>query len=171
MIKLWSVETKLTEFVNKISSPWTDIINSKEATEIDKKYTKERYNLFGEVAESAMARRTPWLSKVADLLTSVGIKKWDPEVVRWQKEFESITAWTMVVPDSFLEKATNPLLKIPWFTKLIKNYPLWWKVKRKLLDDKGEVKEKPDPDDIVNFLRIVNQDIITGKVVYKKTVW
>lgn len=114
--------------------------------------------------KSAVARWMPRRWKMADLFTSIGIKKWDPEAVKWQKEFESITAWTMFVPDFLLKGVTNMIIKIPGFQTLLENYPLGGKVKQKLLAE----KENPDPDNVINFLRLVNQDIITGKVGLQK---
>lgn len=158
------LQTKLTEFVNKIVSPEFKLAETKETQEMDEKYAKERHSLFGEVAESAVARRLPTRWKVADLFTSVGLRKWDPEAVKRQKEFESITAWTMFVPDFLLKNVTNMIIKIPWFQKLVENYPLWGKVKTQLLAEGAN----PDPDQVINFLRVVNQDIVTGKVGLEK---
>lgn len=158
------LQSKLTEFVNTITSPEVKLTQNQETMVLDEKYAKERNSLFGEVAESAIARWAPRRGKVADLFTSVGIKEGDPEAVRRQKEFESITAWTMFVPDFLLKKVTQPILKIPGFKTLVEKYPLWGKVKTKLL----AWWENPDPDQVVNFLRIVNQDIVTGKVALQK---
>lgn len=160
------LQNKLTEFVNKIVSPEFKLAETKETKEMDEKYTKERHSLFGEVAESAVARRLPTRWKVADLFASVGLRKWDPEAVRRQKEFESITAWTMFVPDFLLKGVTNMIIKIPGFQTLVENYPLWGKVKKQLLAEGAN----PDPDQVINFLRVVNQDIITGKVGLKKII-
>ncbi len=167
---LEKLQSKLTEFVEKISSPDNKLIDTKEAREIDEKYAAQRHSLLWEVTESAVARWLPTWWKVADLFTSLGIKNWDPEAVIRQKEFESLTAWTMFVPDFLLKTVTKPISKIPWFEILLKNYPIWAKTKRKLLDKSWNLIENPNPDDVINFLRLVNQDIITWNVAIKKAI-
>jgi len=170
MLWLDKLSTTLTDFVNWIAWEWKEILDPKEAKEIDEKYAKERQDLLWEVAESAVARWLPWRWKVADLFTSLWIKEWDPEVVRRQKEFESITARTMFVPDFLLKNVTNPITQIPWFQILLKNYPIGGKTKDRLLDESWNLVSTPDPDDVINFLRLVNQDLITGKIVVWKVL-
>jgi len=156
--------TKLT------SGELLDAKTSKEGKELDETYANERHSLLWEVTESAMARWTPGFSKFMDLWTSLGFGKWDSEAVRWQKEFESLTAWTMFVPDRLLKYATNPVLKIPWFKTVVDSYPVWGKAKNKLLEAMNSWKDV-DPDYVINFLRLVHQDMITGVVTYKKVAW
>jgi hypothetical protein len=167
----WTIDkakNMMEELAAKLTSgELLDSKNNKEAKELDEKFADERHSLLWEVTESAMARWTPWLSKFMDLGTSLGVGKWDSEAVRWQKEFESITAWTMFIPDRLLKYATNPVLKIPWFKTVVENYPVWGKAKDKLLEDLNSWKDA-DPDNIINFLRLVHQDMITWVVTYKK---
>lgn len=162
------VKNMVEELATKLTN-WQllDAKNTKESQELDEKFANERHSLLWEVTESAMARWTPGLSKFMDLWTSLGIGKWDPEAVRWQKEFESITAWTMFVPDRLLKYATDPVLKLPWFKKVVESYPVWGKAKNKLLDEMNAWKDI-DPDNVINFLRLVHQDMITWVVTYKK---
>lgn len=166
MGKLESLQTKLTDFVSSITNS-KDLVLSKEMNSVSTMYQKERSSLLGEVAESAVARRLPWRWKASDLLTSTWLKQWDPEAVAWQKEFESLTAWTMFVPDFLLKKVTWPIMKLPWFEKLVKFYPLGGKPKKRLIDaSTWSVKKNVNPDDVIDFLRMVNQDIVTGKVTF-----
>jgi hypothetical protein len=71
-----------------------------------------------------MARWTPGLSKFMDLLSGIGVTSKDIEVLPWQHEFEKYTAMTMFVPDFLLKYATDPVLALPGFKKLIEMYPL-----------------------------------------------
>jgi hypothetical protein len=155
MFKLEKLQGTLTNFVEKI--------NEGELEAIDKKYASKRHSLLGEVLESAMVRRAPGLSKCMDLLSTIGIKSKDPEILPWQDEFEKWTSLTMFIPDFLLHFATDPVLKLPGFKKLIKIYPLGGDAKKKILE--AQQAGKPvDPDDVINFLRIVNQDITLGKL-------
>jgi hypothetical protein len=98
-----------------------------------------------------------------DVLSTVGITSKDPAILPRQHEFEKYTAMTMFIPDRFLKYATDPVLKLPGFKKLVEIYPLGGKSKKNIL---GAMKSnKPvDPDDVINFLRMVNQDITLGKL-------
>jgi len=166
MSKLDAAKTTLTDFVSSITNG-KEAHLSKEIDKVGLKYQKERSSLLGEVTESAVARWLPWRWKAADLLTSTWMKSWDPEAVAWQKEFESLTAWTMFVPDFLLKHVTGPIMKLPWFSSLVEHYPLWGKPKKRLLDaSTGKLKEQVNPDDIIDFLRMVNQDIVMGKVTF-----
>lgn len=168
--KVTEVKNMVEEFATKLTNgELLDAKTNKEAEKLDEQYADERHNLLGEVTESAMARWTPGLSKFMDLWTSLGIREWDTEAVRWQKEFESLTAWTMFIPDRLLKYATNPVLKLPWFKKVVEwyKYWLWWKVRNKLLEEMNSWKDV-DPDKVINFLRLVHQDMITWVVAYKK---
>lgn len=167
----WTIDkakSMMEELAGKLTNgELLDNKNNKEAKELDEKYADERHSLLWEVTESSMARWTPGISKFLDLGTSLGFRKWDSEAVRWQKEFESLTAWTMFIPDRLLKFATNPVLKIPWFKAVVEKYPIWGKVKNKLLDEMNSWKDV-DPDNVINFLRLVHQDMITWVVGYKQ---
>lgn len=138
--------------------------SNEELKALDARHEKERSSFLWEVVESWMARWTPGLSKFIDVLSSTWIKSKDPEAVAWQNEFEWITAWTMFVPDRFLRKVTDPIVKLPLFATLVKRYPLGNSLEKKLLDSSGNIKSNYDPDDVISFLRMVHQDMISGKV-------
>lgn len=135
-----------------------------ELKELDEKHQKERWDFLGEFTESTLARWFPGISKFMDLLSSTGVTNKDPEVVARQNEFEGFTARSMFIPDFLLKYVSNPILKMPGFELLVKNYPLWWEAKDKLLDENNNLITNPDPDDVINFLRLVNQDIVSGKI-------
>ena len=139
-----------------------------EVKALDERQEKERSSFLWEVVESWLARWTPWLSKFLDVLSSTWLKNKDPEVVSWQNELEAITAWTMFVPDRFLRKVTDPIVKLPLFTKLVKYYPMGNSIEKKLLDKDGNIKSNYDPDDVISFIRMVHQDFISGKVWINK---
>lgn len=134
-----------------------------EVKELDEHHEKERSSFLWEIVESAMARRTPWLSKFMDVLSSIWVTNKDPEVVSWQNELEGFTAWSIFIPDRFLRIVTDPIVKLPWFAKLVKYYPLGNSIEKDLLDSEGNIKENYDPDDVISFIRLMHQDFISGK--------
>ena len=134
-----------------------------EVKELDERHEKERSSFLWEIVESAMARRTPWLSKFMDVLSSIWVTNTDPEVVSWQNELEWFTAWSIFIPDRFLRIVTDPIVKIPWFASFVKLYPLGDSLEEDILDSDGNVRSDYDPDDVISFIRLVHQDFISGK--------
>jgi hypothetical protein len=134
-----------------------------EVSSLDERHERERSDFLWEIVESSLARWAPWLSKFLDVLSSVWITDTDPEVVSWQNELEGFTAWSIFIPDRFLRIITDPIVKIPWFNLLVKIHPLWDSIENKILDSNGNVKKDYDPDDVINFIRLVHQDFISGK--------
>jgi len=167
MFGVEKLKDSLTNFVNYAWWEGKEIIDPKKAEQIDKKYAAERQGLLSEVAESAVDRIVPFWSKLIDVGKSVVGKKHTEERVG-QNEFESITAWSMFVPNFLLKHVTNVIAKNKVFESLVKNYPLAFKNKTRLLDENGQLKTEPDPDYVINFLRMVHQDIISGKVAINK---
>ena len=137
---------------------------SPELKRLDERHEKERSGFLWEIVESAMARWTPWLSKFMDVISSIWLINKDPEVVSWQNELEWFTAWSIFIPDVFLRVVTDPIVNLPWFARFVKIYPLWDSLEDKLLDSDGNIKSNYDPDDVINFIRLVHQDFISGKV-------
>ena len=130
---------------------------------LDERHEKERSSFLWEIVESTMARRTPWLSKFMDVLSSIWITNNDPEVVSRQNELEGFTAWSIFIPDRFLRIVTDPIVNLPWFATLVKMYPLGDSIESDLLDSDGNIKKDYDPDDVINFIRLIHQDFISGK--------
>lgn len=141
-----------------------------EVKEMDNRHEKERSGFLWELFESALARWTPWFSKFLDMMSSVWLKKKDPEAVRRQNEFEWFTAWSILIPDRFLRYVTDPIVKIPYFAEFVKKYPWANSFEKKLLDKNGNVKDKYDPDDVISFIRMIHQDFISGKVWVDKVI-
>jgi hypothetical protein len=135
---------------------------AKAATEIKENAEKSRESLFGEVWESVLARYFPNVSKLMDLASMVGITQKDPEAVPWQNEFENITALTLFIPDSFLHHITDWFANSETFLKILENWPIHGKA----MADK--IRQGKDPDDVINALRMMHQDMITGKVSFDK---
>ena len=134
-----------------------------EVKRLDERHEKERSSFLWEIVESAMARRTPWLSKFLDVLSSIWVTNKDPEVVSWQNELEWFTAWSIFIPDRLLRIVTDPIVNLPWFATLVKLYPLGDSLEEDLLDSKGNVKKNYDPDDVISFIRLIHQDFISSK--------
>jgi hypothetical protein len=160
------LKTMMTDMVTGLMNG-KELVTSPEVKEADEKFATQRHSLLWEMFESAIGRWMPTWSKWLDLTSSVGIRKWDPEAVAWGKEFETVTAWTMFVPDRFLKYATDPILQIDWFKTFVENYPLGWSTKTELLEAMGS-GEVVNPDLVVDFLRMVHQDMVTGVVGVKK---
>jgi len=156
MLWLEKLQGTLTNFVEKI--------DERALESIDKKYAVKRSALLGEVLEAAAARWSPGLSKFMDLLSTVGIRSKDPEILPRQHEFEKYTAMTMFIPDFLLKYATDPVLKLPGFQRLIEIYPLGGKPKKRILEAQ-KANKVVNPDDVISFLRIVNQDLSLGKLL------
>lgn len=131
---------------------------SKKLDQIKDSSEKERSSIFGEVFESILNRYFPNISKGMDALGAVGIIDQDPEAVPWQNEFESLTAFSMFVPDSMLRPITDLVKNNPLFTAILKNWPA--------IDEELENKvlNEDNPDDVINALRIIHQDIVSGKL-------
>jgi len=136
---------------------------AKDAEKVQEKAEKERAGIFGEVWESVLARQFPTLSKLMDLASATGVTKKDVQSIPLMNEFESITAFTLFIPDFLLKKVTDPMVKSTLFMSIVEHWPL--------LDEKW-VKElkKPnyDPDDVISVLRIMAQDLVSGKVTGEK---
>ena len=153
---------KSTDVSSWLFLEWRDA--NPELKSLDEIHERERSSFLWEIVESAMSRRTPWLSKFMDVLSSIWVTNQDPEVVSRQNELEWFTARSIFIPDRFLRIVTDPIVKIPWFAKFVKAYPLGNSLEKKLLNWDGSIKSNYDPDDIISFIRMVHQDIISGKV-------
>lgn len=152
----------ITEFLSWLFSEKGEV--RPEVKILDERHEKERSSFLWEIVESWLARRTPWLSKFLDVMSSIWITNKDPEVISRQNELEWFTAWSIFVPDRFLHIITDPIIKIPWFATLVKTYPLWNSIEKKLLDKDGKIKENYDPDDVISFIRMIHQDFVSGKI-------
>lgn len=137
----------------------------KKAEAVKEEAEVDRSGIFGEVVESLLARHFPLLSKLMDISSTLKITDRDSEVVPWQNEFETLTAFSMFVPDFLLKKITDPLVKSSAFMKAAENWPL---VGEKWI--KKLKQPKVNPDDVINVIRIMNQDVITGKVPVDKLI-
>ena len=125
---------------------------------VKEKYETKRTSLLGEVWSSFVKRKIPGVSKFWDMCRSFNIFKKDKEQFAWEHEFQAATAWTMVIPDFMLKVITDPLANSEVFLTLVKNWPLGGE------KFASKIQSKKDPDDVVNVLRMMQQDLATGKV-------
>lgn len=132
-----------------------------KAEKIRETAQEERMDIFGEVSESILNRYFPNISKLLDLQSNL-TGKTDIEVISWQNEFEALTALTLFIPDFLLKFITGPLVKSKFFMKIVENWPLCGEKMVK------KIKKNKDPDDVINMLRIMYQDMIAGKVSSQK---
>lgn len=154
-------DNMITSFLKKIG-----IV--KETEKIQETAEKERAGIFTEAFSSILVRYFPTLSKVTSLasagLDAAGIRKRAPEAHAWQNEIDNFTAMTLLVPDSLLKKATDIFVTSEYFMKLIE----WWPAMPQSMIDDLKNKDTYDPDSAINALRVIAQDISTGKVAADK---
>ncbi len=150
---------------DKRESLFGEVMTEKETAEksgdIEDKYKEKRHSLFGEVFESMLARYFPNVSKFMDISTSViPFTSKDDEIFAWQNEFETITAFTVLVPDFLLRKITDPIAESETFLKVLSHWPL------KGEDFANDIKSTKNPDTVINALRLMHQDLATSKVSF-----
>ncbi len=139
------------------------MVTPTEVSERTAETKKDRESLFGEVWESILARYFPNISKWLDIASAAGFKQGDEEVVPWQNEFEAVTAFTLFMPDFMLRYVTDPFAESEVFLSLVEKWPGLGK------SYTDKIRERNDPDDVINVLRIMHQDLIVGKVTYDKS--
>lgn len=137
--------------------------NTPEAQEKLKENTEQRHSFLGEFFESFIARKFPMISRLLDLGSATWLKEKDPELYAMQNEFETLTALSTFVPNSLLSKFTDPIMNQPWFTTVVKLYPLDGGIEKKILVDKN-------PQAVIDFVRMLHQDIV-AIVSGKKNLW
>jgi hypothetical protein len=140
------------------------------ANEIQNESQAERRGFFGEFLNSFLVRQFPNASKVLDIGSAVGgatgMIDRKEEIYPLQHEFETVTALTMFVPDSWLSTVTDPLAESEIFQKIVEFWPLASGVDLPLFGNEpleDRVKAK-DPDAVVEAIRVIHQDFMTGKV-------
>jgi hypothetical protein len=138
-----------------------------EAEKVQETAEAERAGIFTEAISSVLVRYFPKLSKITTLASAamdkVGIRKRNPESHEWQNEIDNFTALTLFIPDRILKNATDLFVKSEYFLKLIE---FWPGMPKNMIDEIK--KEKYDPDFVINILRVISQDISTGKVAADK---
>ncbi|MGL5830531.1 MAG: hypothetical protein ACRCZE_00085 [Candidatus Altimarinota bacterium] len=140
------------------------------ANEIQNEAQAERRGFFGEFLNSFLVRQFPNASKVLDIGTAVGgatgMIDRKEEIYPLQHEFETITALTIFVPDSWLSTVTDPLAESEIFQTIVEYWPMASGVDLPFIGNEpleDRVKAK-DPDAVVEAIRVIHQDLMTGKV-------
>jgi hypothetical protein len=140
------------------------------ANEIQNESQAERRGFFGEFLNSFLVRQFPNASKVLDIGTAIGgatgMIERKEEIYPLQHEFETVTALTMFVPDSWLSTVTDPLADSEIFQKIVEYWPMASGVDLPVIGNEpleDRVRAK-DPDAVVEAIRIIHQDFMTGKV-------
>ncbi len=119
-------------------------------------FQEERWSIFAEAFEAILAHQFPTISKWMDILSTVWVTEKDKEEYAFQNEFEALSALTILIPDHFLKKFTDKILAVPWFMTLVRLYPLDEDIEKRI--------KEWDPDAVIDFIRMVHQDAISGKV-------
>jgi len=159
-----------------------------EAKEKNDYYKNLREGFFGELGKSLLLRQMPRLSAIADIgLQLTGNK--GVEKVPWQNEFETITALLLFVPNSWKHHITDLFASSSIFQGIVKYWPgldgvdlpiigssgALSKIPGLGLGEGGSLRERiltrqpPDPDAVIQVLRIIHQDVfVTGKTSFDK---
>lgn len=145
-------------------------VGLKEETEkVKEESEKERAGLFGEAIGSSFKRLFPTLSKWLDLGktggAAVGLFDRGPEGHALQHEIDSLTSFTLFIPDFMLKYATDIFHTSEIFQKVVEIWPLMPEELKKAMKDPNY-----DPDDLISIIRIMNQDIATGNVTYESLI-
>ena len=79
----------------------------------------------------------------------------------------------MFVPDCMLKYITEPLRSSSVFQKIVESWPLLGSWEPGLVSERGQWKDiikdpNCDPDDVINILRIMQQDVSLGIVSWEK---
>jgi hypothetical protein len=154
----------------------------------------EREGIFGSVFDGVLARYYPTLSKIKDLKDPrkiyESIKKDPSNIVN---EMDSILADTLFVPDFLLKYFTDPLIQTDAFKKIVEAYDSGLKgILTPNIPGADTVREIPvlgllapekqnwyekiygsanyDPDDVINFMRIILKDKNTLQAVIQKVL-
>ncbi len=139
---------------------------TKEACEkIEEEAKKERSSIFSEMTESFLNRYFPNISKVLDLISNATGTA-DPEAYALQNEFETFTAFSMFVPD-FLARhlyQTDFFAKNENFLLAVEKWPIPFDGDVFGPEAAQRIRDEKNPDDVINTLRAMHQDIILGKI-------
>lgn len=119
----------------------------------------ERASLFEEIAGSALRRMFPSASKWLDL-GRLATGKWAPESHPLQNEIAGITAFSAILPDSFMRPLTDFFVKSEMFQKAAEWAPMLPDEMKEEIKKGGQGQDY-DPDKVIEAVRILNQDIGT----------
>jgi len=139
-----------------------------KAEKVTETAEKERKGLFGEVMQTGLNRYFPKIAKFIDIAKTggqaLGVDR-GPESYPLEHEFESITAFSALVPDSWLSIVTDPLKNCDLVMKVVNAWPM---MPSDVLE--GLSKDDYDPDDMISALRVMHQDIVLGKTTLDKVI-
>lgn len=132
---------------------------------------EDLFDTSGEVFESWFVRAFPTISKWVDVFKGVGGQfiPWlreDEPLHKFQNEVEGWTAFaSLILPDFALKYATDPLYNSDAFMGIVENWPMpgtgifgGTTMADAIYESDG------DPDTIIEAIRIMHQDVSTGKV-------
>lgn len=154
-----------------------------QATEAKEHAEAERSSIFGEIGKSLFLRQFPRLAAITDIGKQLTGNK-AAEVVPWQNEFETITAFLILIPNKWKHVITDFFANSTIFQKLVEFWPGLDGVNLPLIGSGGflsgalpilgkggplreRILVEKDPDAVIQALRIMHQDVfVTGKVSF-----
>lgn len=158
-----------------------------EAKEKNDLFKSLREGFFGELGKSLLLRQMPRLSAMTDIGLQLSGNK-GAEKVPWQNEFETITALLILVPNSWKHHITDLFASSSIFQGIVKYWPGLDGVDIPVVGPTGILagalpglgeggslrarileQQPPDPDAVIQVLRIIHQDVfVTGKMSFDK---
>jgi hypothetical protein len=153
-----------------------------EGKEVVDSSQRERAGFFSEAVKSFIVRQFPRGGQLLDLYNATLGEK-APEVHALQNEFEFLTAFALFIPNCLKSYLTDLFADNSIFQALVEYWPGLDGVDLPLVGSTGllsmdlpvlgkggslrnRVLQDKDPDAVIQVLRIMHQDAITGKVSY-----
>ncbi len=108
-----------------------------------------------------------------------------PETVPWQHEFEAISAFLILIPNDWKHHITDFFAENEIFRTMVEHWPGLDGIDAPIIGSTGlmskdlpgigkggslrkRILEDKDPDAVIEVLRIMHQDFVTGKVALEK---
>ncbi len=137
-----------------------------QANEVAETAKQERASVFGETVRAMYMRQMPgWATAGFDIAKAFGVVKNGPEVYGLQHEIETFLAVTRLCPDFLKKWMTDPIAKTDIFQTLVKNWPMINGIDIPFIGGNQTLPEKVaagDPDAVIDAIRIMHQDIVSG---------
>lgn len=150
---------------------------AREAQEAKNNAETVRAGLFSEISKSLFLRQFPRLAAITDVGKQISGKK-NAEVVPWQNEFETISAFLLLIPGDWRRIVTDLFSKSSIFRALVEYWPGLDGVDIPLIGQylpeslgnsniRQRILDNGDPEAVIAALRVMHQDLfVTGKVSF-----
>lgn len=136
-----------------------------ESREVTEKAELERKGIFAEFFKGSLLREMPMLAGGMELAKKLIWGSSTKEAHGFENEFETISAMLLFLPDSWKKMFTDLILQLPMMKTMIEYWPLMDglvmgnNIRKKALEG--------NPTAVIQALKIMHQDFITGKVSFE----